>query len=196
MTKKMPGGNARDPHRAALLRQIDQKWGVQTDKDGQAHFPLPDPQNWTRVRFGLVKHFTGFRYGKKHHAITSAFVIDLKEGDAATSSSCVQRFEEHARPQVSNFGGKVSEISTDVRAWSDKPLVVRQATGKIDVLFKHYEVAAAWTGYPAYPGKCMIYAVAVPWRKQRALAESVRSKFVDGFERFRPLTPEAPYRRR
>jgi hypothetical protein len=196
VTKKRPGGNARDPHFAALDRQASQQWGFRMDKDRQARFPLPDPQNWTRVRFGVLPHFTGFRYGKKHHAVTAAFVIPLRKDDPRTSAACVQRFEERARPQVSDLGGEVSDQRIRIETWEGMPLVVRTATGKIDVLFKHYEVAAAWTGYPAYPGECMVYAVVVPWRKHRKLAERVRDNWIEnGFKRFEPLTPEAPYRR-
>lgn len=196
VSKKKPGGNARDPHRAALERQLLQDWGDRTDKDRQARFPLPDHRNWTRVRFSLVKHFTGFRYGKKHHAITAAFVVPLKEGDPPTSEQCIARFEEEAQMQVDELGGRVSEAQTVKQAWGEMPITVRTATGKIDVLFQRHEVAAAWTGYPAYPGQCMVYAVVVPWRKHRQLAEQVRDRWVaGGFHRFVPLTQEAPSRR-
>lgn len=196
VTKERPGGNARDPHQAALERQLRKEWGHRTDKDRQAQFPLPDHKNWTRVRFSLVKHFTGFRYGKKNHAITAAFVVPLKDGDVPSSAACIQRFEEEARPQVSELGGQVRDERTTLEEWSEAPLLVRSATGQIDVLFKRYDVSVAWTGYPAYNGQCMIYAIVVPWRKHRSLAEDVRDHWIEeGFRRFVPLTDEAPYRR-
>lgn len=196
VTKEKPGGNAHDPHEASLQRQREADWGWRTDKDHQARFPLPDQRNWTRVRFSMVDHFTGFRYGKKHHAITAAFVVPLKPDDPQTSAACLERFEEHGRPLVRDLGGSVSDIKTKMQEWNGQPLVVRKATGAVDIFFKHHDAAIAWTGYPAYPGACMIYAVVIPWRGHEKLAEKVRNRWVRALDQFRPLTTEAPYRRK
>lgn len=194
VTREKPGGNADDPQEAALKRQYEAPWGWRTDKDHQARFPLPDPRNWTRVRFSLIDHFTGFRYGKKHHSIAAAFVVSLKPSDPRTSAACIERFEESGLPLVRDFGGEVSELKTKMREWNHQPLVVRRATGKVSIFFRHYDAALAWTGYPAYPDKCMIYAVVVPWEGQQKLAEKVRNRWIDAFDQFRPLTQDAPFR--
>lgn len=194
VTKKHPGGDAADPHYAALLRQKESHWGWKSDKDAQARFPLPDRKNWTRIRLFMVDHFTAFKYGEEEHAVSAAFLVSLKADDPRTSAACVQRFEEQALPKVGEFGGKVSDIKTGVRSWNQLPLVVRQGTGKVDIMFKHYDAALAWTGYPAYEGTCLIYSVAVPWHGHKELAESVRNVWVKNFKRFIPLTENAPYR--
>ncbi len=195
VTRSHPGGDAKDPHYAALLRQKDAPWGWKADKDRQAHFPLPDRKHWTRIRFFGVDHFTAFKYGDKEHAVSAAFVVELKPEDPPTSAACVQRFEEQAMPKVSEFGGKVTNITTGVSGWNRKPLVVRQGTGAVNLMFKHYDAALAWTGYPAYEGACLIYSVAVPWHGHKELAESVRNAWAENFRRFVPLTKTVPFRR-
>ena len=169
-------------------------FGYRTDKDRQARFPLPDRKNWTRVRFSMIEHFTGFIYGEDEHSLALAVVIPLKETDPATSAACVQRFEEGARSQVHDMGGRVGETTSVVKKWHHKPLIVRTATGEVDILFKHYDTALAWTGYPAYPGHCMIYAVVIPWRHNRELALALVEQWIEAFKRFKPLTETAPFR--
>ena len=194
VTKDDPGGNAHDPHKAALERQLTAKWGYRTDKDRQARFPLPDHTKWTRVRFMFVNHFTGFQYGDEHHTVSAAFVVPLEPGDEATSARCLQRFEENAFPKVRKLGGHVTDLETSEQGWKKQSLIVHEASGTIDVLFKHHDVALAWTAYPAYPGSCLAYAVAVPWDEHRELAEKVRDKWVEGFRHFHALTESVPYR--
>src|SRR5690606_36473528 len=77
VTPDRPGGDAHDPHQAALTRQLEADWGYRTDRDRQARFPLPDRKNWKRVRFLLVDHFVGFKYGSDQHALTAGFVVKL-----------------------------------------------------------------------------------------------------------------------
>ena len=50
ITMSEPGGDAYEPHLAALERQLEQSWGWRSDKDDQVHFPLPDWDNWRRIR--------------------------------------------------------------------------------------------------------------------------------------------------
>ncbi len=182
-------------HQAALSEMLDSRFGTRTDKDHQARFPLPDKKNWTRVRFSMIKHFTGFIYGKDEHSMAVAVIVPLKAGDPPTSAACVQRFEETARTQVSELGGRLSQTKTEMRKWKRKPLMVRKASGEIDFLFKHYDAALAWTGYPAYEDACMVYAVVIPWGDDQELALQLREEWLDAFKKFKPLTETVPYRR-
>ncbi len=194
ITKDEPGGDAYDPHEAALMRQVDSSWGWRTDKDGQVRFPLPDRHNWTRVRFMFVNHFTAFKYGDDHHTIAAAFIVPLQPEDARTSAVCLQRFEEKAFSKASAFGGVITNLQEISEKWKEEKLVVHEATGEIDILFKHIEVALTWTAYPAYPNSCLAITVAVPWRDHQALAEKVRDKWTLGFPYFHPLTEGEPFR--
>lgn len=173
---------------------INSSFGYRTDKDHQARFPLPDRKNWLRVRFTMIEHFAGFIYGEKEHSLAVAVVQPLREGDAATSANCVQRFEEHARKLVSEMAGQLGPTATEMRRWQKLPLVVRTATGEIDLFFKHHQAALAWTGYPAYPGHCMVYAIVIPYRDERDLAFALRDRWLDAFKKFKPLTDAPPFR--
>lgn len=181
-------------HHAALLDMLGGSWGARVDKDRQAAFPLVDTENWTRVRFTMVQHFTGFRYGKDHHSLTVAFVVPLAAGVPATSAACIERFEEDSRPRVADVGGHVAEVKSTMGSWRGQPLVVRTGLGEVDVFFRHHEAALAWAGYPAYPGACMVYAVVVPLGDSEEEALALRDAWVLRLEKFKPLTETAPYR--
>ena len=192
---RVPPKERRDAeHQAALLQMLGSSFGHRSDKDHQARFPLPDRKNWQRVRFSMIDHFTGFIYGKDEHSLALAVLVPLAPDDPSTSAACVQRFEEKARTQVNEMGGRLSETATVMRKWHRKPLMVRTATGEVDVLFKHYNAVLAWTGYPAYDRHCMIYAVVVPWRDDLELAIKLRDLWVEEFKRFKPLTETVPFR--
>lgn len=194
ITKEEPGGDAFDTHEAALNRQLAADWGWRSDKDYQARFPLPDRTKWTRVRFSFIKHLVGFKYGDDNHALTVAFIVPYKKDDAHTSEQCVRRFEEEAFGEVQFYGGVVSELESVKGSWRGQELFMRKATGSIDVLFKHYDVSVAWTGYPAYPKSCLVYTAVVVWNGHEELARKVRDKWMVGFTHFHPMTEAEPFR--
>lgn len=194
ITKENPGGDAHDPHFAALTRQLESNFGWRTDKDNQARFPLPDRRNWTRVRFLIVDHFVAFKYGDDQHAVTAGFVVELPPEAPRTSAACIQQFELESMPKVGEFGGKVTDIESHMGTWKEMPLVIRRATGHVKIFGKKYDAALTWAGYPAYEGSCLVYAVAIPWNGNRALAEQLRDHWAGGFKKFRPYTTEAPFR--
>ena len=190
-----PGGDAYEPHRAALLRQLSEPWGLRDDKDGQLHVPTPDWANWKRVRFNLVKHFTGFRYGNEHHVMALAFLLDVPPESTQTSETCMNRFEAWARPQLADYTVSFGEFKSTLKKWRAKPLQVSYVDGYVDVGLKRHQFSVAWAAYAAYPDACLIYAVAVPWFDQGELARRVRDRWVrEGFQQMHPLTGTRPYR--
>ena len=196
VTVAEPGGDAADPHRAALLRVLHARWGRRVDKDGQLLTPLPDWKNWKRVRYWGVHHFTGFRYGDEHHVIAIVFVKPVPEGVTPTADVCMERFVEWARSRIKNFDVKLSPIERKDAHWRGKPMDVETVDGNVDFGFSHHRFSAAWATYPAYPDACLIYAIAVPWRGQKDVARELRDRFVaEGFSRMRPLTKKAPHRK-
>ena len=191
-----PGGDAYDPHVAALTRQLNEPWGLRNDKDDQLHAPTPDWQNWKRVRFRLVKHFTGFRYGKEHYVMALAFLLDVPPDSAQTTGSCMNRFEAWARPQLSDYEVSFGEFQSTFKRWRRQPLQVNYVDGHVDVGLDRHEFSVAWAAYAAYPDACLIYAVAVPWFDHGELARRVRDRWVaEGFQHMRPLTETRPYRK-
>jgi hypothetical protein len=196
VTVAEPGGDAHDPHRAALLRQLEEPWGMRNDKDDQIHAPLPDWEKWKRVRYWGVDHFTGFRYGDDHHAVAVAFVLDLPEGEPNDSRSCLRRFEQWARPQIKAFDVKLGPVGVRESRWRDQKILIQFVDGRVDSAFSRREYSAAWTAYPAYPDACLIYAMAAAWREHPELAKKLRDRWVaDGFTRMHTLTPGRPYRK-
>lgn len=196
VTVAEPGGDAHDPHWAALERQLAEPWGERDDKDNQLLVPLPDTPKWKRVRYWGVDHFLGFRYGDDHHVIALAFVQDVEPGVPTDSKTCIRRFESWARTQSKSFEPKLDAIGERSARWRDKPLSIHFVDGYADVGFSRREFSAAWAAYPAYPDACLIYAVAVPWRDQPEQARKVRDRFLtEAFERVNPLTPAKAVRK-
>lgn len=190
VTVAEPGGDAHDPHLAALVRQLQEPWGERNDKDNQLLVPLPDTPKWKRVRYWGVEHFLGFRYGDDHHVIALAFVQDVEPGVTPDSKTCIRRFEAWARERSKAFEPKLDAIGERDSKWRDKPLSIRFVDGYADVGFSRREFSAAWAAYPAYPDACLIYAVAVPWRDHPEQARKVRDRFLtEAFERVNPLGP-------
>lgn len=197
VTRAQPGGDSADPHWAALQRQLNEPWGRGVDRDDQLIVPLVDAQNWKRVRFWLLDHFTGFRYGEDFHAVNVVFVQDMEEGRPATADSCLKQAEKWARPQLQAFDVRMGPIRAQQAEWRKQALTVRTAEAVVDYGFGPAHFSAAWTAYPAYSDACLVFAFAVPWREQRALADQVRERWItEGVGRIKPKTEKRPYRKR
>jgi hypothetical protein len=195
VTRQHPGGDAEDPHRAALERLLKEPWGARSDKDDQLLAPIPDWENWKRVRFWGFEHLVGFRYGKEYHAATAARVQELPAGTPVKSETCMRAFEAWARPQIQAFDVKLSPFQTKIARWRNQPLVIQSVDGWVSWGISSAEFSVAWTAYPAYPNACLIYGIGVRWNEQPELAKLARDRFVnEGFAELQALTPEKPFR--
>ena len=182
VTVKEPGGDAPDPHSAALDRLTAAPWGNRTDKDDQVFVPLPDSENWKRVRYFGVEHYVGFRYGDDHHAMVIAFTQALPAGTPMKSDTCMRQFEAWGLPQTHPFDVKFSPFDTHLGKWQGQILESRSVDGRVNLGFTASEFSGAWAAYPAYPDGCLVMAVAVPWRDHKELAQKLRDRFVgEGF---------------
>ncbi len=187
---------AGDVHEAALMRLMNAPWGARNDKDDQIHAPLPDWENWKRVRFWGFDHFTGFKYGKEHHLITAAFVTELPPGTPVRSETCMRKFEAWGRPQIKGFDVKFDEFKVKWAKWRNQPLMISYVDGKLNWGLSRVEFSGAWAAYPAYTNACLIYAVGVPWREHQDLAQKLRDRFMEeGFAQMDTLTTDRPYRK-
>lgn len=196
VTRSHPGGDAFEPHRAALERQLTAPWGARDDKDHQLLVPLPDWKNWKRVRFWGVDHFVGFRYGDDHHLVSAGFLLDVDPNQKQTSRTCMRRFEAWALPQIRNYDVKFGPVREYERSWRGQPIVVQSVDGYVDWAFSRIQFSAAWASYPAYPDACLAYSVSAQWDGQPELAQSARDRWVDeAFAQIRPLTDTRPYRK-
>ena len=190
-----PGGDAADPHEAALNRLLTEPWGERGDKDEQLHIALPDAENWKRVRYWGVQHFLGFRYGKQHHALVVLFVQQVEE-QQPTSEDCLRHFDAWGRPLIKPFDVDFGQFHPHHSKFHGRSLVTLAVDGKLSLGFSRPEFSAAWAAYSLYPKACLISAVAVPWRSTPELAQKVRDRFVEeAFVQLKPLTEAAPTRK-
>jgi hypothetical protein len=195
VTRAQPGGDAADPHAAALDRLLTEPFGERSDRDDQLLVALPDHENWKRVRFWGVDHFLGFRYGEDHHAMVIVFVEDTPE-EQPTSELCIRKFEAWGRPQIKSYDVKFEPFQAHHGKFFDRPLVGLAVDGSVNLGFSRTEFSAGWAAYAYYPHACMVMAVAVPWRDRPERAKRVRDRFLnEGFPKSKPLTDTRPYRK-
>lgn len=182
-------------HRSALERQLAAHWGWGADKDRQVRVPLPDWQNWQRVRLFGVEHVTAFRYTKQHHTLTAVFSVETR-AERPSSLSCMDEFERRGFPELRKHGVHIEPIDERTSRWDERPVLVHRTDGRVTFLFTRYEFSAAWTAYPAYDHGCLVYATVVLWDGEPELARRVLDRFVaEGVEQVRPLTDVLPGRR-
>lgn len=201
VSRDKPGGDAHDPHWAALDRLLTSTWAGRRDKDRQLVVPLPDAGNWKRVRYWLFNHFVGFRYGKDFHSLNVVMLRDLppvEPGpvDRTVSERCARDAEEWARPMLGGFAVETDNWDFQLTQWAGRELFVRTADVKVKLGVKNHAFAAAWVGYPAYPDTCMIFGLAVRHGSHAKVAETVRQRWIDeGLKYMHPLTTERPFRK-
>jgi hypothetical protein len=196
VTHDHPGGDAADPEEAALHRQLTAGWGFAEDKDGQLRIPLIDAKNWERVRYWALDHFVGFKYGDDFHALNAVFLLDVKDATELTSTACLRKAEKWSHPQLESYQVKLQGAHVDQTSWHDETVWVESMDGYVDFGLERHEFSAAYAAYPAYPDACLVFGIAVPWRKHPELAKQVRDRWVkEGVRGIAPLTKTRPYRK-
>ena len=105
VTRDQPGGDAPDPHKAALIRLLGQPYGRKSDKFKTLDAHFPDVKNWRRVRFFGYPTRAGFRYGDDHHAVAVLIYRPAEPGE--TPRGCLERFLHDATGVAKDFGAKV-----------------------------------------------------------------------------------------
>jgi hypothetical protein len=185
-----------DEHWRSLQRLLSEPWRRKADRDEQLLVPLSDAGHWKRVRFWLIDHFTGFRYGDDMSAVNVVLVQDVEPGVTPTAELCMKRAERWARPQMRSFDVRMGPIHSRKAEWHHDEIPVRTADAVVDYGFGPMQFSAAWAAYPAYTDACLVFAFAVPWGEHRELAQQVRERWIDeGVRRIKPLTQERPYRK-
>jgi hypothetical protein len=185
-----------DEHWFALQRMLAERWSKKPDRDEQLLVPLADSRNWKRVRFWLVDHFTGFRYGDDVNAVNVVLIQDVEPGVVPTADLCMKLAERWARPQMRSFDVRMGPVQSRKSEWRGSEVPVRAADALVDYGFGPMQFSAAWVAYPAYTNACLIFAFAVPWGEHRELAQQVRERWIEeGVRKIKPLTEVRPYRK-
>lgn len=193
VTRDEPGGDADDPHVAALERLEKEPWGWRNDRQDALHVPMPDWKNWRRVKYFGVPTFVGFRYGDDHHAVLAAWVREVEAGQPADPLSCLAAFEKWGDGTARGFGVKTDPPVTTTARWGQGDVAIRSFDAHVSTLLAHKDYAAAYAAYSMWPGTCTILGVAVPIRGADDEAHAVRDRYVrDGFSRMVRMNETKP----
>ncbi len=184
ITREEPGGDAHDPHLAALERLMQQPWGFRQDRQKALRVPMPDWPNWRRVRFFGMPTFAAFRYGDAHHAVIGVWVRAVEEGQPDDPGSCLAHFEAWGEPRARSFRVKLEPATTKRIRFGKDEITVRSLEARIDTLLKKSSYSAAYAAYPLWPGTCTVVGIAVASKDAGDAARLVRDRYVDeGFQK-------------
>jgi len=193
VTLENPGGDADDPQEVALRRQLDMPWGSVSDKPERLVVPLPDPRRYRGVKFWSFDSFAGFRYGDDSYVMSALFIFDVPPGSPTDTHACHSVAEKWALPQIKNFDVKFDKTEMIEDSWHGQEVVVTSLDGYVDFGLARWHFSGAYAAYPAYSDACLVYGMAVPWRKHGDLAQQVRDRWVkEGVPRLIARTPTRP----
>lgn len=193
VSRDEPGGNASDPHTAALQRLLDSPWGWRNDRQDAFHVPLSDWENWKRVRFWGVPSFVGFRYGDSHHAVMALWVKRLDPGDSdGDPGICIDRMDRWAKPLSSTYRVRMTSREMARGSWKTQgDVAIRSVDAQVKALLAtrtyHGTIAASF----AWPRVCVVYGYAFEAGTAPEVSAKVRDRYVK--EAFSRLTVYDPY---
>jgi hypothetical protein len=185
VTLKEPGGDAENPEIAAIDRLGVEAWGPRVDRRDSVLVPHPDPNNWKRVKFKLIPSWTGFRYGDKHHGISTLYMRPSPVPGEPTSEQCIIDFEKWGRELANKFEAKLTDADTTKIRWQGKDITVRAREGSATILF--YGTRAYAVTYAAYPvwGGCAVLGYGFPMKESAEAAKRTRDRFAkEAFQQF------------
>lgn len=195
ITRDEPGGDAHDPHLAALLRLGSEPWGFRTDRQSSLRIPMPDDRNWRRVKFFGMPTFAAFRYGDAHHAVIAVWVRAIEEGEADDLESCLDRFEKWGEPKARSFGVKLESPASAQARWHRGEVVIRSVDARIESWFSKKRFSAAYAAYRMWPGSCTVVGIAVASQGAEEEARRARDRYVnEGFGRLVQPSSKPPPR--
>ncbi len=193
VSREEPGGDAHDPHKAALDRLVTGAWGWRNDRRDVFHFPLSDWSNWRRVKFWGMPTFVGFRYGDKHRAVAALWVRQLRENDPEDLAFCLDRMEAWAQPVADVYRTKFIKGPRTYASWKSKDdVLVQSIDATVQGLFSESQYRAVAAVSFAWPRICVIYGYAFDSKDHAELAAKVRDKYA--LEAFSRLTVKDPLR--
>ncbi len=171
------GGAKGQEHSAALEQLRIAPLAKVVDRYRTFSLLLPDQPHWTRVNFWSVKTAAGFRYGKAHHGLVTAFV---REVDDTTNDprACIKEFERWAKPRIDTFEVDVELDKPTAFGWRDTTVEVQTARARLATLAMNEDYASAYAAYPAWKGHCLVIGIAIPGKDDIGRAMQVRDRFV------------------
>ena len=193
ISREEPGGDASDPHQAALLRLGSEPWGWRNDRQDVFHFPLTDWPHWRRVRFWGLPAFVGFRYGDAHRAIAGLWVRRLRPEDPESLEVCFDRMHAWSQPIASDYQTKLTLGPRSYASWKSKDdVLVQSVDAQVSALFAHRAYRAVVVVSFAWPRVCVLYGYAFRVDGDEKAAERARDRYA--LEAFSRLTVNDPHR--
>lgn len=193
ITREEPGGDANDPHHAALERLATGEWGWRNDRQDVFHFPLSDWPNWRRVKFWGLPTFVAFRYGDAHRAVAALWVRRLREEDPEDLGVCLDRMEAWAQPIAAAYRTEFTKAEPTYTSWKSKDdVIVQTINAEIAGFFSSSSYRAVVAASFAWPRVCVMYGYAFRAEEDDALVDKVRERYVK--EAFSRLTVNDPHR--
>jgi hypothetical protein len=121
VTRDNPAGDAASPIDAANTRLLNEPMGDQHDRWRKLGVPLPDAENWKRVRFWGYPTRAGFRYGKDPHFALGLIAYEPAEGEDDSPTACLRQFSKRALETAALFDVEVSEVTREMRTHKRGP---------------------------------------------------------------------------
>jgi hypothetical protein len=178
-------------HSAALEELKIAPMAPVVDAQRSIRFPLPDGRRWARVKFFGVESLVGFRYGREHHAVVAGTIVHLPLD--APQGACTTSFEDWATPWIRAFDVEIVRDPPRAFPWNTRIVDVDLLFARAATLAMREAYAVAYAAYPAWPGACLVFGIAVPARDDEERARAVRDRFVqEVLPRLRILANEEP----
>jgi hypothetical protein len=162
-------------HSAALEELKIARLGIAVDAQRSILFPLPDAPHWRRVKFFGIESLVGFRYGKEHHAVVGGTIVHLPVD--APQGACTKSFESWALPWMRAFDVEIERDPPRAFPWNARIVDVDLLYAHAATLAMREGYAVAYGAYPAWPGACLVFGIAVPAREDEQRARAVRDRF-------------------
>jgi hypothetical protein len=149
--------------------------GWATDRQQSLRFLLPDARHWLSVKFSGKKSLVAFRYGKDHHAVVGGFILHVP--DTAPQDACGRAFERWTKPWLDIFDVEIVHEPPQAAEWAGKILDIDRLVATMATVGMHDQYTGAYATYPAWPGACFVFGVAIPARGELERARAVRDRF-------------------
>lgn len=181
ITKDNPGGDAKDPIKAALQRLLEQPFQAKRrDYWNTLRVPLADWKNWRRMRITGHPTRATFNYGQDHIAMLTLRYSPIDGPN--DPERCLADFIKHATPVAEAYGVRLGQSSlvnaTQTFRRETRPILVRLQEGGIDSIFAADDYVGFVAAYQSWPGTCLVQGFAVLATEHPDLAVKVRDRWV------------------
>jgi hypothetical protein len=88
-----------------------------------------------------------------------------------------RHLEKWAKPWLDIFDVDIAHDPPQAAEWSGKILDIDRLVATMATVANHDQYAGAYAAYPAWPGACFVFGMAIPARGELDRARAVRDRF-------------------